>query len=441
MLNLITFNRWWDTGRVEDLYLKPYQRPLFFQLKKFLDSRQILLIYGLRRTGKTTLMYQLIADLLVAGVDKKNILYFSFDESVSSLKTLFKNYQEIVLGIDFFKKEKIYVFLDEVQKLPDWRRQLKIFYDLYPNLKLIISGSASLAIIKEAKESLAGRIYDFYLPLLNFSEYLAVLGERRSRLPDIFAFEELKQVYLAKERLAPLLFSYLKKGGFIEIAQEEDEYKIREYAKSILEKIIFSDIALSFKIKQPQLLKTVIELIASNPGFLLDYSKLAAALGTDQRTAADYVFYLQHSLLIKLLYNYSGSRFVSERKLKKIYLTSTNFIYQIFPERFQEPQFLGKVIENLVVAFLPTQFFWRQRQAEIDLIWQEKIPLEIKYQKQVAKTDLREILKFCQRFKTKRALVLTQERLEKKEIAGIEFLLIPVWLFLLQENSHFGKKN
>jgi len=74
MLNLITFNRWWDTGRVDNIYLKPYKRKLFFRLAQYLDTRQILVVYGLRRTGKTTLMYQLIDFLLKNGVPRKQIL-------------------------------------------------------------------------------------------------------------------------------------------------------------------------------------------------------------------------------------------------------------------------------------------------------------------------------------------------------------------------------
>jgi predicted AAA+ superfamily ATPase len=74
MLNLIAFNRWWDTGRVEDVYLKPFKRPLFYELMKSMDMRQIIIIYGIRRVGKTTLMYQLIDHLLRNGVNRKNIL-------------------------------------------------------------------------------------------------------------------------------------------------------------------------------------------------------------------------------------------------------------------------------------------------------------------------------------------------------------------------------
>lgn len=435
MLNLITFNRWWDTGRVEKVYLKSYRRVLFSTLNKFLNVRQILLIYGLRRAGKTTLMYQLIDYLLKNKVNKKSILYFSFDEKIASLKELFSNYSELVLEKDILKEKRIYVFLDEIQKLDDWQNQLKIFYDLYPNVKFIVSGSASLVISKGAKESLAGRVYEFILPLLNFSEYLNFLGEKIESIKNIFNFNQLREIYLKKERVSPLFFSYLKKGGFIEITRENDDFKIKEYSKSILEKVIFSDIPSSFRIREPQILKIILELVASNPGFLLDYSKLAETLNKDQRVIADYVFYLKYSLLVKILYNYSKSKFASERKLKKIYLGSSNFIYQLQLERYKDPRFLGKVIENLIISNSSNEFFWRERQNEIDLILEEDIPLEIKYKERIQKDELKGVTRFSEKFGSEKAVILTKDKLSREKIGNLPIFYIPVWIYLLRENS------
>lgn len=431
MLNLITFNRWWDTGKVDEVYLKPYRRKLFYNLQRFLDVRQILLIYGLRRVGKTTLMYQLIDYLLKSGVNRKHILYFSFDEKIVSLDDLFKEYSEFVLGKDLLKAGRIFVFLDEIQKLGDWQNRLKIFYDLYPNIKFIISGSAGLQISKGTKESLAGRVYEFILPLLNFSEYLEFLGEK-VELHDPFNIKEIKEIYLKKERIVPLLNHYLKTGGFIEIATEEDDLKIKEYSKSILERVIFADIPMSFKIKEPYLLMRILELVASNPGFLLDYSKLSQIFNKDQRVIANYVFYLKYALLVKVLYNFSGSKFSLERKLKKIYLASTNFIYQFFPEKFNQSDFIGKIIENAVSVFSDTAFFWRERGKEVDIVLNSRIPVEVKYKEKIFKEDLKGILRFSKKFKIHKAILLTRDEIKKEKINSLLIYSIPVWIYFLK---------
>ena len=431
MLNLITFNRWWDTGSVDSVYLMPYKRKLFYQLTRYLNTRQILVIYGLRRTGKTTLMYQLIDSLLRKGFSRKHIFYFSFDESISTLEELLKTYSDLIISKDLTKEKKIYIFLDEIQKLENWENQLKIFYDLYPNVKFIVSGSASITIQKMAVESLAGRIYEFILPLLPFREFLELKGER-IKLQESWDYKNLKEIYLARERIAPYLIEYTRKGGFIELMEETDEDRIKRYSSSIIERIAFVDLATNFKIREPQLFKIILELIASNPGFLLDYANFSRILGKDKRLIADYISHLKYSFLVKSLYNFSKSRFISERKLKKVYLGSTNFIYGLQPGRFLEPQFLGKVMENLVVVNTNTQFFWRLRNYEIDLVTDENIPVEVKYKNKITDREVNSVTKFCKNYKVNKGLIVTKDFLSFKKTEGIELVYIPLWIFLLK---------
>lgn len=434
MLDLITFNRWWDTGEVEDYYLKPYKRSLFKILVDYLETRQILVLYGLRRTGKTTLMYQLIDYLLQKGIPPKNILYFSFDEKVSTLKELLKVYAETIVSKELIKLKNIFIFLDEIQKLDDWENQLKIFYDLYPNIKFIISGSASITIQTKTKETLAGRIYEFILPLLSFREFLALKNEPiKNEISELFDIKQLKATYLSKERIAPYLTEFAKKGGFIELVMEENEQRIKEYARSIVERVSFIDLTNVFKIKYPQHLRTILELIAANPGLLLDYANLSKILGRDQRVIADYISYLKYTFLIKSLYNYSKSRFVSERKLKKAYLGSTNFIYGFYPEKFTDPEFLGRVMENLLVINSDVEFFWRQGNYEVDLVLKGDIPLELKYQDRITDDDIKPIIKFCNKYKASRSLILTRSFLDSSKKENVELLFIPLWMYLLKQ--------
>lgn len=434
MLDLITFNRWWDTGTVENLYLKPYKRDLFKTLVDYLETRQILVIYGLRRTGKTTLMYQLIDFLLRSGIPSKNILYFSFDEKISTLNELLKTYADIIVAKELMKSKNTFVFLDEIQKLADWENQLKIFYDLYPNIKFIISGSASITIQKKTKETLAGRIYEFILPLLSFREFLELKNEPiKGDFGDLFDIRQLNEIYLSKERIAPYLMEFAKKGGFIELIAEENEQRIREYARSIVERIVFVDLTGVFKIKYPQHLRIIVELIAANSGLLLDYVKLSKTLGRDQRVIADYISFLRYTFIIKSIYNYSKSRFISERKLKKAYLGSTNFIYGYHPGKFTDPQSLGRIMENLLVVNSDAKFFWRERNYEVDLILKDNTPLELKYKNRISDDDIKPVMKFCDKYKLKRALILTRDLLDSTKREDVELWYIPLWIYLLKQ--------
>jgi predicted AAA+ superfamily ATPase len=97
-------------------------------------------------------------------LDPLDAVYFSFDERVESVRAVLDSYREIT-GRDY-ESRKIYVFLDEIQKLKQWAEQVKIFYDNFPNLKFFLSGSAALPLEKEARTTLVGRAFYIHLALV-----------------------------------------------------------------------------------------------------------------------------------------------------------------------------------------------------------------------------------------------------------------------------------
>ncbi|HLD76334.1 MAG TPA: AAA family ATPase, partial [Candidatus Norongarragalinales archaeon] len=97
-----------------------YRRPLFPELAQTIPVRQITALVGLRRTGKSTLFFQLIDHLLEKGIPPTTILYFSFDEHVEHLDELLNAFQKQVFKKNF-DEQTVFVFLDEVQKLDDWQ--------------------------------------------------------------------------------------------------------------------------------------------------------------------------------------------------------------------------------------------------------------------------------------------------------------------------------
>lgn len=168
------FNPWWRDGKVPSGFLGR-RRKIFNEIIKYLDKRQISLFTGLRRVGKTTLMYQIIDEILKQGENPYNILYFSFDEMKYDFENLVKEYEIEVLREDISKR-KVFIFLDEIQKLKDWVSKVKLLYDLNPKTKIFLSGSAQITMWREARESLAGRVFDFLIKPLDFNEYLGFTG-------------------------------------------------------------------------------------------------------------------------------------------------------------------------------------------------------------------------------------------------------------------------
>ena len=148
---------------------KIYRRKLIDEIVKYLKSKEIIVIYGPRQVGKTSVLKYLIKHYI-----RKNAFYF--DLELPNLLELCNKGAERVFeyliqkGAD--EKSKIFLIIDEIQYLDDPSRFLKIMHDHYPLIKLIVSGSSTFEIKKKFKESLAGRTINFELYPLSFEEFL-----------------------------------------------------------------------------------------------------------------------------------------------------------------------------------------------------------------------------------------------------------------------------
>jgi predicted AAA+ superfamily ATPase len=228
-MELSFFNPWWKDGKISPS-LTGRRRAIFDEVIAFLDKRQIILLTGLRRVGKTTLIYQIIDELLKKGVEPYNILYFSFDETKYDLESMINQYELDVLQGNISGR-KIFLFLDEIQKLEGWASKIKILYDAHPELKIYLSGSARIKMWKETRESLAGRFFDFLVAPLSFDEYLDFKG--------IAIDKNREKVFENEIKLS--MASYLASGGFIEALDFDDRTLKRYIRESLLERVVFVD--------------------------------------------------------------------------------------------------------------------------------------------------------------------------------------------------------
>lgn len=401
-MDLAFLNKHW---KEEATYHFPEKRELYPSLVEALGKKLIVSLVGLRRTGKTTLLKQLINYLLEQKVPPLNILFYSFDEP-AELQNIIDEYLKI--SSKNINQEKLYFFLDEVQKLPHWQNKVKLYYDHYPNIKFVVSGSSSIFIRKYA-ESLAGRIKEFWLNPLSFREFLQFRGKREFLgKPSLFSSE------LARE------LEHFSLRQFIDVLEEPEE-SVRDYLDTLIKKVVFEDIPQVYPVEQPQFLLKIFQIIASNPGLLLDYHNLSSDLGINERTLSNYVYYLEQAFLLKKIYNYSPNQLTSEKRLKKVYPLASSFAKAEIP----------RIMEALAVTQTKCQFFWR-RTHEVDIIFlqQGKIsPIEVKYTDTPRAKDLQGLYTFMKKFKVEKGIVLTKQ-LERKEK---EISFIPLWKWLLEQ--------
>ncbi len=410
---LIRQNPWWQGKKIEGLAsLQP--RELYQELLGTLKEKQIISVIGLRRVGKTTLLYHLIAKLLQVGVEPKSILYFSFDELLGKEPEIVEKVIETYFS-EILRKgtKKAYVFLDEITHVQDWQVVLKRYYDL-GGIKFFVSGSSGI-FLKKSKESLAGRIYEFELFPLSFKEYLSL-----KKIP----FQDLTIYRQALKQELPL---YLYGGAFPEMATETDQEKVRRYVRSIVEKIIFYDIPQVYKVDEPAVLFQIFESIAHNPGNLIEYTTLASTFRITYQTVSKYVGYLERAFLLRLLYNFRGSPLARARKAKKAYLT-TPTLAAAFASEEELRSLLPQLVENLAVTHLGARFFWREYY-EIDII-HHKLPVEVKYQEE---PEISGALEGARKLRAKELLVITKDTERKSERGGVKITFVPLWKWLLQE--------
>jgi hypothetical protein len=217
---LVKFNSWWTTGQLPKPFIKTGKRFFFEHLYQCLENPYILLLTGLRRTGKTVLIHQCIEKLLEANILPQNILYLSFEDIAGiKLNEILDAYQKLTLP-----RGKIYCFFDEIHYLPDWSNKIKYYYDQKTDVKFIVSGSSSHLLLQKTSESLTGRVTILPLYPMTYREYLHLdhisLPDEMSlstmQLQDIF---ENKLVLLGLKQqfqFQSQFDTYLKFGGIIE---------------------------------------------------------------------------------------------------------------------------------------------------------------------------------------------------------------------------------
>jgi len=427
---LVSQNPWWK----EPTFIDYKVRDEYLRILQYLNEPQIIAITGIRRVGKTTTLYKLIEKYISEGFNKDNILFVSFDEFKK------EKIRDIIDEYCLFKKKNLltdkFVFVfDEIQKVDDWENQLKSIYDVYKlkgNIKIFISGSESLFIRKRSKESLAGRIYEFKLNPLSFKEYLSFIN---------YHYDDID---LYNNELLLKFNEYIISQGFPELVNQTSKEIIKNYISGIIEKVIYTDIAIQFKVKDPSALESVIRIISNEPGQIIDNNRLAKELELSRQLISNYLRYLCDSFLVLKLYNFSKNQRKSEIKQKKYYPV-------VLPSQliFSDDNLIkSKIFESIIVNQLQSSFFWRtSQQDEVDIIIVNNkiIPIEVKY----GKIETNGILKFLTKFNLDKGYIISYKEekiitqiVNVREGTGVvkkvekTIYVIPAYKFLLLKDKY-----
>ncbi|MDG6932423.1 MAG: ATP-binding protein [Nitrososphaerota archaeon] len=406
--HLRLLNRWWIDGSVKSELAKEYRRICFTKIfDAFQKYRQAVILTGLRRVGKSTLMYQTIDELIRRGVKPANIMYFTMDllplsDEGLSLTDVLNSYQKIT-GTSW-KNDRVYLFIDEVQKLRNWGNAVKIIYDAFPNLRFMISGSASLNLERTAMDALAGRHFLYDVPVLSPVEYYSIKYGINVENPRMLEGEIIAEIE-----------PYIRKP-FPELVGVDDFARISEYIReSIISKIIGMDLISEFgKVNLP-LLHSLLEIFFSEPGMLLNVDSLSKSLGRRKQDVELHIYMLEYSKLIRIIKNYRPSAVSESRKMRKVYPYDISLALSYYPSLER-----GKVIESLALSRLEIRRYWREGRFEVDGLLENGTPVEVKSSQTVREEHLSGLERFLEKYgRSDGLLVYSGNEFKSGKVRGV----------------------
>ena len=307
---LQTYNPWWKDSLSIRTLSRPHKRVVYHDAFKIIEHRTIrrfAVISGARRVGKSTILYQMMDNLLSAGVPAKNILYVSFDNPLLKMASVDKvmNTYETLYPLEGVR----YLFFDEVQYADNWELWLKVLYDTRPDVKLVATGSSSPALEKGVSDSGTGRWSVLKIPTLSFFEYCELLElENKPEMRPGLRVTELSQLKTGElaeliDRFTPLqqhFNRYLTIGGFPELAlADDDAYAQRTLREDVVDKVIKRDVLTLYNIRNPISLEKLFLYLCMTSSEIFNKQTAAKELeNISVSTIEDYLRFLEQSNLI-----------------------------------------------------------------------------------------------------------------------------------------------
>ena len=396
-----------------------YRKKYMDKIIPFIDAKFIKVLTGIRRSGKSTILQMIKEYLLQKGVKEKNILFYRFDsieyENISSHTALYNELKKHLSS-----KKKTYIFLDEIQEIPNWEKVVNSLMSDY-DVDIYVTGSNSRMMSSEISTYLTGRYVSFLVFPLTFSEYLDFRKEKG-------------RIKNNKEEFA----RYLRYGGFPAIHlidySEEEAYTI---VRDIYNSTIFTDIVKRSQIRKVDQLERVIKYVFDNVGQTFSALTLSKYIKSQGRTIDTETLYSYLSKLEKAYILHRCSRYDIKGKeylktQEKFYLADVAFRYSVLGYSSQS---ISAMIENIVYLELLSRDYnvsvGKIGDTEIDFVAEKKgnkIYIQVCYQINSDETNLREYSRLLSIKDNYPKYVLRMDDLANGDYEGIKTLHIADFL-------------
>jgi predicted AAA+ superfamily ATPase len=429
-------NPWWEGRRADTGIPRP---GYLSRLRAALSRKQVELVIGGRRVGKTTLVRQLVVQCLDDGVPPRDVLYLGLDHPQLSATRISEHLRFFRSLFGHERARKLWLIFDEVQESPDWEREIKAIYDL-ENVKLICTGSTA-ALVASQGGKLTGRQALLTVYPLSLQEFLTFRGYDFSRA------EDYRFVAAAEE--------YLQTGGYPEQvllsasfgSAQDQSLKAGQpsdlYLAQLLQDIVARDLVRRERIRLPELAQDLLRLLAAGAGTRTSTNRLAKALGVSVDTVKDYISYLGEAYLVRTLEKWTSSHTERIYAQRKVYLLDTGFKTLLtgsgdLGAKAETAVFVDFVRRAEAAKGHKSLGYYAESDREVDFVFGPRgapVAVEVKYEDLFTWEDRRfdGVRLFLRRFPACREVtVVTRDASGEVEVGPAKVTAVPLWRYLLR---------
>ena len=384
---------------------------------------------GIRRTGKSYMMYQQIKQLEVNGVPLSQIVYVNFEDerlleiTADDLNTIL----EIGLEISGTDK-KPYLFLDEIQNVDGWEKFVRRMADM--KYRIDITGSNSKMLSSEIASTLGGRFVIMNVYPYSFSEYLIANGNDKDYVGAISTKDKADVLARYNE--------YVTYGAFPELVEIKNK---RAFLSSIYQTVYLGDIITRNKITNDFAIKLILKKIAESITKPLSFSRLtnilkSAGISLGKQTVINYVRCMTDSYLLFTLSNYA-SKLVDKETSPKYYFMDTGLLGLMLLD-CKSAQLENLVAIELIRRYGVENVFFFENNVEIDFyVPSEKLAIQVCMQvldnMDTKERETRAFVKLNNFIPDSRCLLITNSEEDSLECEGIRIEVVPIWKWLLEQ--------
>lgn len=396
------------------------------------DSGKVVALVGIRRSGKTYLLYATMRKLESRGVDRRQMLYLNFEDDrllpiqAGELDLILRAHEELYPDVADQKK---YIFFDEIQNAPSWETYLRRLHDT-EDVSLYVTGSSSHLLSRDIATGLRGRSVSYEVFPLSFEEFLRFRG---------LEYEPYSRI--SESRMAAALLDYLATGGLPEVVLADEALRPR-ILKEYVDILFYRDLVERHRIANPLLMRRLLRHCLGNPASLFNVHKLyqyfrSQGLSLSKDTLYNYLGYLEESFVVFTLPVAERSLRKQAMNPKKLHAIDWSLAYPFVTEPSLDR---GKKLETAVFLH------WRRKREdlgylaadrEIDLVVNRERPqvlINVAYSVSQPATWTREIRALeagAVRFPEADRVLVTHERTRRRPPTGI--VVQDAWRYLLGE--------